>query len=502
MKSTHTKDFSCIVCPKKFYDKAELNEHSREHIGENFLPSTVNASTTFMPPTTYPPTIQPSSIIPQEMVHEDDVTFLHKVCEDHNGSYFLKCNLCIKTTFSYASFRLHAKKAHKYEWLCLVCCQVLPTRNALGSHMSKNHRKCFPCTVCPKECFDNTELNDHVRANHSRKKLSSGKSKGMLTIHELISAQPISIKCKICSEIFDTHLKFNKHIRLHGVNFSCRYCSQAFYLKWVKKSHVNQVHRFSCKECNRFFLTAKSLSDHCSSKAHQKNTNSSVQPQLSQLEMIQSTAPQDSNFAQEEGSRSKTKESPEFLHDFIKNAEMENDFAEYLLATYNFKCKSCKQIFGSRLEFNEHVKQEHDLIHICEICSLVHYNELSLLVHRNNDHSIKEFYCNYCNSSYFLEKELHDHIFEAHVEKDAQPVEVSMEVEYANEYEGCSQIQGEVFENYEEYDEESDSFVDEHDHVLDAIETTNGDEGHSKMQVDVNRPRTDDYETNRIKTTN
>ncbi|CAG8475664.1 13415_t:CDS:2 [Funneliformis caledonium] len=462
MELTHTKDFSCNVCPKKFYDKAELNEHSQEHICENFLPSAINSSTSFMPPTTYLQTNLPSAIVPQEVVREDDVTYLHEIFEDNHGTPFLKCKLCQKIISNYTLFRFHAKKVHKYEWLCLVCCQVLPTRYACGSHMKNNHTRCFPCTVCPKTCFDYVGLNEHFRAKHPDENLSSGESKGLLTIHEVMPIKPKSIKCKICSGTFSTQ-KFNKHMRLHDVKISCRYCFQAFYEKRVKKEHEKQFHRFSCKECKKHFLTAKSLSDHCSSKKHQKDAKSPVQPQPqpqpSQLEIIRSTNPQNPNFAQEEGSRSKKKESPEFLHDFIKSTEMENVLAEYLLATYNFKCKLCKEMFRSRLEFNEHVEQEHDLIHICEICSQVHYNDLSLQVHRKYDHSIKEFYCNYCDSSYYLEKDLHDHIFGTHLEKDAQ---VSMEVEYANEYEGC-------------------------------------DEGHSKMQEDVNRTRSDDDdETNLV----
>jgi hypothetical protein len=212
--------------------------------------------------------LRDSILVNQTQVTTNENVKSSEISQNDYGT-IMECKICKKKFKNYTSFKNHS------HYKCMACDMVFASKKKRRKHNRKIHKKLASCTLCSHKCRDEIGLRQHFRAKHLNNTSISPQTSEF--IHEIIPRQFPSkkkphyqLKCKICKEIFNDHLLFNKHAKsLHGYRFSCPTCSKVFPEKRLYKEHTKKV--YTCQFCNKKVIGEGGLISHCKAKNHQLN---------------------------------------------------------------------------------------------------------------------------------------------------------------------------------------------------------------------------------------
>ncbi|CAG8475679.1 13416_t:CDS:2 [Funneliformis caledonium] len=190
------------------------------------------------------------------------------------------CKKCKAISTDVTEFNKHARQRHRLPYLCDICSKIFDSKKEKADHLEKEHVKEFRCEFCTKTFWQQKILNGHIKDKHYNRKtdtlevrvefeflnqlnVSSPQLKREFFIHEILmeeikfkntqkknetkekptegsldtstlteiisppatsSTSPSGskkMKCKLCEELYDDNVTFNKH---------------------AKNSHVRAVH--------------------------------------------------------------------------------------------------------------------------------------------------------------------------------------------------------------------------------------------------------------------
>ncbi|RIA91899.1 hypothetical protein C1645_766431 [Glomus cerebriforme] len=409
MRQRHTRDYSCILCSKKYYDRIGLSEHFRsKHPDEGFPRIKTNLPQTNLPQTSI--SLQKSET-PQS-VDVQEVSIIHEIIPRQSSSdgippYQLECKICKKIFDTHKQFNRHANHLHDCKYLCPFCSQIFSQKELKRDHIKWDH--VVSCQVCGKKLRSETGLKKHLEAKHSqmnidshqkeiahstllrpiseepisarlrsryrkKEKFSYNEDDDMqeVFIHEIIPYEfssdkkpPYKLKCTICEEIYVSHKLFNSHaIILHDYKFLCDICSQVFSQKALKKEHTRRNHDVACQVCEKKFHNEIGLRSHLKAKHNQISINSH-QEETTYLE-------EDHAF------------------NAFNCQTCRKEFRNETSLMNHCRSKKHQPIISiSRQEettySEEHVKLDHTVT--CQVCKKVFSNEMSLMNHcRSKNH--------------------------------------------------------------------------------------------------------------------
>ncbi|CAG8517685.1 762_t:CDS:1 [Funneliformis mosseae] len=241
------------------------------------------------------------------------------------------CKKCKAISTDVTEFNKHARQRHRLPYLCDICSKIFDSKKEKADHLEKEHVKEFRCEFCTKTFWQQKILNGHIKDKHYNRKtdtlevrvefeflnqlnVSSPQLKREFFIHEIVMEEikfkntqkenetkekptegsldtstlteiisppatsstspsgPKKMKCKLCEELYDDNVTFNKHAKnSHGYRILCKFCSQVFFDKSTLEFHhmIKHDKSFFCRECSKKFWEQKNLDEHYIDK-HQK----------------------------------------------------------------------------------------------------------------------------------------------------------------------------------------------------------------------------------------
>lgn len=149
-ESRTKKSFSCHLCStQSFIKKRELLHHvKRKHLGSGLFKCTFPACSKSYGRNQY-------LVMHINAVHTREIVY--------------KCTQCPMRFHSKNAEYLHSRKKHGQVLIthrCILCEQILASKQALRQHMTTNHQLRFKCPVCSKDFADKDGLKRHSKREH------------------------------------------------------------------------------------------------------------------------------------------------------------------------------------------------------------------------------------------------------------------------------------------------------------------------------------------------
>ena len=205
--SVHLKirNFKCDKCDKAFTCSSNLSRHVKDaHIIEkiqcSFCNSTVNRS--------------------YIKVHEKE--FHSKENISH------KCDICNKSFFSKAVYRMHSKIHRTDPFTSDRCSEAFGDLSTLKTHKLNSHNENstgYECSVCKKEyksrqsCFSHEKIHEEGLQNCDQcKTVLKGKKSLKMHLKTVHSKNPKKFYCNFCLKSFSQKNNLNRHISVLHLN--------------------------------------------------------------------------------------------------------------------------------------------------------------------------------------------------------------------------------------------------------------------------------------------
>lgn len=248
-KADKTKQRACNLKKSKKLCKSNESKLNKEGEKENVGSKTLDKATLL-------------TIIKTECESEDD-------SHDHKGDLneeeavtasSLKCEFCNKSYKDRKCLNRHVKKSHdgdkSLEALrCDVCNNIYKTRANLERHYLKEHlTNQVQCPVC-HAFFNSKKLDFHLKSVHGVKTEKSENEE--------------KFKCKLCEKWFKNKYVRNSHVKEVHLSepMKCKLCDFEG-VRTVLRRHKRDVHaekRFLCSLCPGAFKTLHTLKMHMTS---------------------------------------------------------------------------------------------------------------------------------------------------------------------------------------------------------------------------------------------
>jgi len=202
-----------------------------------------------------------------------------------------------------------------------------------------------------------------------------------------------SVKCSICSELFDSKSKFIEHVkRKHPVVqvlpdcFACPFCHRTLKTKVIAEQHV-RIHTdekpYKCLQCGKTFTQKAGV------KQHMK-THSNLKPFACPI--------CDGRYK----SASTLASHISMKHEMVKP----------------FQCKACKMSFGHASNLNTHLRiHTGERPYQCSFCDKTFVQQGHLITHERLHTGERPFKCDYCDACFTHTGNLSQHVISQHTKK-------------------------------------------------------------------------------------
>uniref|UniRef100_A0A336MC41 CSON009349 protein n=1 Tax=Culicoides sonorensis TaxID=179676 RepID=A0A336MC41_CULSO len=263
---THTLEFSCCVCAKRFSNRWNLKEHIRKnHPDRTDLISEINSQSKVVKQESIrekPPVMQCAHC---EYATADKRNFINHYSRIHALTR-CTCNYCGQS-ISEVDFKRHIavhenpQKAAIY--MCEKCSRAFSQKRSLDVHMLtctgeifiNTHQ--FKCDICPFGTSNKRSLRNHYKMVHA----------------------PKDRQCPICSKMF-RKAKLASHISWHKNRLTCSLCGKS---NFASKYHLT-VHILSMHPGNEQLLSDQGLLKEKKAPVHEVAEIPNVQcPQCSKM---------------------------------------------------------------------------------------------------------------------------------------------------------------------------------------------------------------------------
>ena len=311
----------------------------------------------------------------QDSVHEGSKIFCHK------------CEFCEKTFSSPSNLKQHVTTVHEGIKTneCSYCKKCFSKKNCLKRHIQTVHEgvKNYHCDKCDYKAGTMDTLKSHIASFHERfckecEKVFSKKEylEHMESVH---GSQKYS--CEVCSKMFSSTWKLDKHLKNDHLQKPCSICNKEFENLKQLRSHKKTVHEIEtkpkevpysseiiCEDCGQVFNYKYNLQNH-RIRMHQPSQNIPCD----QCDMV---------FKVQKD-----------LTVHIRNIHQKTP------------CTICGQMFGERM-MKRHMLRNHPtaldevMPFTCKICSKGFMQKASLLDHMNTHTGEKPHKCKYCGKSF------------------------------------------------------------------------------------------------------
>ena len=201
------------------------------------------------------------------------------------------CPHCIKVYTDRTEYYEHIKSEHEdLMYPCKACNAVLPSKRAFLNHIKTQHNKRDEliasmkgneCALCNKKFENESELEAHMTVHSSatshecpacnkKYKLINTLEKHIKEVHN----NDVVFTCPNCEEKFDYKGKLDLHVKLfHTGNYQCLTCYEDFPERTLLEEHQHKDHDFAltCSKCNDKFESSLKLKNHLKEHTSQNN---------------------------------------------------------------------------------------------------------------------------------------------------------------------------------------------------------------------------------------
>ncbi|KAJ8028739.1 Zinc finger protein 91 [Holothuria leucospilota] len=360
---------------------------------------------------------------------------------------FYQCQFCPKT-FSLNANKLRHEQLHTSSnvYKCLICDKgfsTIPNRDKhVLSHFKKDAQRCDLCrqVTCKGECMQTEEI---LNAQQEEVQQAPSEMK--------------QFRCQFCPKVFQLKASRNRHQKTHSSGTSspasqtsknaektsgkleCKYCYQLFTSKDVleshERAHTNEERPFSCKCCQKTFLS------HFGRRKHElrhpemrqfvcKFCNKRFsQPNLWKIHETTHTEerPYKCHYCDRTFANNGCRKNHEVVHKKGSNKtpqgtaerKTENSPSNQVksspsMAGSRLNCRYCGKLFSSTGNKSRHEKL-HEGFKLkkasfkCRQCSKSFNNSTDLEEHGCNADTIQKYECNSCHTSFADQSALNRH---------------------------------------------------------------------------------------------
>ncbi|CRK86715.1 CLUMA_CG000548, isoform A [Clunio marinus] len=304
------------------------------------------------------------------------------------------CHICENKHFDKKQLKIHTINAHGKSVSCDICGEALKNGLALKRHKLTIHSKKFPCEICGKGSRDSYSLALHMNTHKKNKPC-------------------INVNCSICGKTFKTEEGLKNHIsRPHRPHrLPCEVCGKMLRNDSLK-THMSAVHfdikPYQCDICAKKFCKRALIAHMNTHKEHRTKDHHCNLCEASFFDNGQLRV-----------HILNVHERPKHLTCSICRTTFrtEEGLKKHKLRPHRFPCKVCGKMYKKDL-----LKIHLDAVHLkikpyeCDICGKK-CSKTTITAHMNTHkkHRTKDFQCTICESSFFDNGHLRQHILGKHI---------------------------------------------------------------------------------------
>lgn len=188
----------------------------------------------------------------------------------------VSCNEC-NEAFPTHNHLVSHMTSHFPNHICELCGKLYVSKERLISHINNTHdNEKIACQICHK-LLKKASMLRHVRAHtgangaykcqicHIRFVSHSSRVVHMKKVHKILGRV---YNCKMCPKSYEISGHLSKHVRkdhFQEKNHVCDFCNQAFFSKYVLKTHMvthTGEKNFHCKICSKAYSQRQALALH------------------------------------------------------------------------------------------------------------------------------------------------------------------------------------------------------------------------------------------------
>ena len=261
---------------------------------------------------------------------------------------------------------------------------------------------------------------------------STFNSKKLLYLHKL-RTHADSVPCETCSKLFRSKKHLKTHIKLvhEAPEHKCPLCHKPFSRPWNLKIHVKLCGKVTpncgevaCHVCSKMFAHEESLSIHmkkfhtitCSDGSFMVQSQQSNRWTHKRPEIVCKVCRKSFKSSQI------LKKHMRIVHEAIEDEKTitvnrsrgnVERFVMMKSSVQNLSCtvQSCGQEFVSIDSLNRHLKSNHkgEYVFMCKVCDAGFNSSINLSHHKFKVHTVRNFACKKCTSTFKLKQSLKRH---------------------------------------------------------------------------------------------
>ena len=375
--ASHTDDFKCEFCEKKFGSKNAL----RQHI--------VKCKPDIVSDKKYADELFPCDQC--DKVFSRKATLLNHM-KLHSGDF--KCETCKKCFSSIFTLERHTAEGNCEEpsedtedgkYPCKECDRVFNKKGRLNLHVAQDHTEmALFCTMCEKSYVKKEDLLKHMIECAAK---VQAKREGR-------------IQCVFCDEHFTDPVKFRHHFQEHTHPFKCDKCSKMFLRQTGLDNHncdVTKIQPDLCPICGKEIRTSRYMEKHIRLAHGEEQQCPVCERTFKRADHLlnHKCVNKDGVVVMEKKRKTREQRQAEGVHD-------------------DRVCPICGKTFSVQSNLTKHMKSHGEKTVPCPQCGKLFYTPIAVKAHIKHVHEESHNVCQYCGKVMKCKNSLYGHITQYH----------------------------------------------------------------------------------------